>query len=581
MTSNVDRPRQRWWLLALTVFTFFFQLGSRSLNEPDEGRYSEIAREMIELNDWLVPHLWYVPHLDKPPLAYWAVAGSMSVFGQNEWAVRLPMALAGLSGVWVSYLLGLTLGGRRVGVWSVLILQSSLLYFVMSRMLTTDILLTQFIAWSVYFFWRSWRSLDPGAHGKEPDRKQVTRRFFAWHLAGWTAASLGFLTKGPIAPVVPLATMAGLAIYRRRDRARRGILLCGMVAGLVLFGACATPWFLLVFDRMPHAAEFMIFGQVIGHALDTAIKNRSGHPLYYFAILGIGFLPWTLLLGWLWRGAHWRRLTTTQKDAWIMLSVWVLFVFVLFSLTRAKLPAYILPLFPALAVMVALRFFAPEPDSDAPGPPDGTWRVCMMSPLVMMVAIPAVVLFLFRIAEPSRLIVQGATGLVGLGVFGWRGRKFSGSQCGVFALILGLLNLQASAAGAPTVGSGLKRNQTLKPLGLALKQAWSPGVTFVCWGGFPQGLPFYAYPAISSTNLPYLGGVDLELVPLKFPGNRDRFGDRLLRDESALFRLLSGNRRVLVVAVSGRLNHFQASFEPRPLELIARFGYYELFSNQN
>ena len=66
MTPNVDSSRQRWWLLALTLLTFFFLLGSRSLNEPDEGRYAEIAREMIELNDWLVPHLWYEPHLHKP-----------------------------------------------------------------------------------------------------------------------------------------------------------------------------------------------------------------------------------------------------------------------------------------------------------------------------------------------------------------------------------------------------------------------------------------------------------------------------------------------------------------------------------
>ena len=66
--------RQRWVLLALTVFTFFFLLGSRALNEPDEGRYSEVAREMIETGNWLVPHFWYLPHLDKPPMTYWLVA---------------------------------------------------------------------------------------------------------------------------------------------------------------------------------------------------------------------------------------------------------------------------------------------------------------------------------------------------------------------------------------------------------------------------------------------------------------------------------------------------------------------------
>src|SRR6266542_3370211 len=98
MKGEVDSPRQPWWLLLLTLFTFFVLLGSRSLNEPDEGRYAEIAREMIELGDWLVPHFWYVPHLDKPPLTYWFVALSLSVFGQNEWAVRLPLALPGRRG---------------------------------------------------------------------------------------------------------------------------------------------------------------------------------------------------------------------------------------------------------------------------------------------------------------------------------------------------------------------------------------------------------------------------------------------------------------------------------------------------
>ena len=92
----MNQPRLRWLLLVLTLLTFFFLLGSRSLNEPDEGRYAVIAQEMLETGDWLVPHFWYVPHLDKPPLTYWSVALSLSVFGHNEWAVRLPSALAAL-----------------------------------------------------------------------------------------------------------------------------------------------------------------------------------------------------------------------------------------------------------------------------------------------------------------------------------------------------------------------------------------------------------------------------------------------------------------------------------------------------
>ena len=234
-----NRTNQRWILLALTLFTFFFLLGSRALNEPDEGRYSEIAREMIETGNWLVPHFWYLPHLDKPPMTYWLAAASMKLFGQNEWAVRLPIALAGISGVWVAWLLGCSIGGRRVGLWSALILQSSLLYFVMARMLTPDIFLTQFVAWAMYFFWRSWLVVSPQSAVRSP-------QFIMLHLMGWAFVGLGFLTKGPIALVIPLVALAALVIYRRKSFSRWKLLIGGLVGGLATFD-----WFSLHSIRKP------------------------------------------------------------------------------------------------------------------------------------------------------------------------------------------------------------------------------------------------------------------------------------------------------------------------------------------
>jgi len=573
MMSDPESPRQQWQLLALTLFTFFFLLGGRSLNEPDEGRYAEIAREMIELNDWLAPHLWYAPHLEKPPLTYWTVAVSMLVFGRNEWAVRLPVALAAISGVWASYLLGRGLGGARAGLWSALILQSSLLYFVMGRMLTTDMLLTQFIAWAVYFFWRSWRSLG----GDGLDSRGKAKRFFAWQLASWTAVALGFLTKGPIALVVPMVCVATLAIRHGREVANRKMLLAGAGAGLFLCVALVAPWFWLIFERFPLASQFMIFGQLVGHTLGTTVKNRQGHPLYYFVILGVGFLPWTVLLGWLWRRAHWRQLNAAGKDAWALLSAWVLLPFVVFSLMGAKLPAYILPLFPALAVMVALRYFGAG--SDSAQPPGWAWRVCMTSALVLMVVIPLAVPLIFRVAEPPLLNVQAALAVVALGLSGWRGRAFSPGQCAFAAVVLGLLNLELIAAGAPLVETGLKSNQTLKPLGLALQQAWRPGVTLVCWGRLPQGLPFYAHPVVAATRQPYLGGMPLDGLPFEFPGNRERFGNRLVPDETAMIQLLSSDRPVLAVGFSGSFGRFQRLVESKPLALLACVGRWELFAN--
>jgi len=135
--------RAPWWFLPFVLLLFFGLLGTRSLNEPDEGRYAEIAREMVETGNWLVPHIWYVPHLDKPPFTYWAVAASLSVFGVNEWAVRLPLALAGLSAAWATFLLVSSVAGKAAGRAGVLIFGTSALAWAMSRMLTTDIFLTQ------------------------------------------------------------------------------------------------------------------------------------------------------------------------------------------------------------------------------------------------------------------------------------------------------------------------------------------------------------------------------------------------------------------------------------------------------
>src|SRR5208282_943026 len=251
---------------------------------------------MIETGDWLVPHLWYLPHLDKPPMTYWLVAASMKVFGQNEWAVRLPSALAGISGVWAVFLFGCSLGGRRAGFWSAVILQSSLLYFAMARTLTPDVFLTQFVAWAMFFFWRSWICLTTAEGGK-----RKAENFFAWHLAGWVAVALGFLTKGPIAAAIPLIAFGGLLVFRRKEILGKKILFAGLIAGLALFFILAAPWFLVVFQRVPQSAHFMILGQAAGHLLGTTIKNRPGGPFYFFGILAAGLLPWTILLGWLWR----------------------------------------------------------------------------------------------------------------------------------------------------------------------------------------------------------------------------------------------------------------------------------------
>lgn len=615
MPQADSEQRSPWWFLPLVALLFFGLLGTRSLNEPDEGRYAEIAREMVETGNWLVPHIWYVPHLDKPPFTYWAVATSLSIFGVNEWAVRLPLALAGLSAAWATFLFVRSLAGAAAARASALVLGTSALYWVMARMLTTDIFLTQFVAWAIYFFWRSWRSLDALGEGSQTSevssqksdakeevadpigdaRARAARRSFGWQLAAWTAMAGGVLTKGPIALVIPLAAFGALLVWRRHTSgARLSVLLFGALAGVPLFAVLALPWFWLVWESVPHSFEFMVKGQIVGHAVQAAAKNRA-QPFWFFGpVLLVGFLPWTLLLGWLWRRAHWRSLDARTQEGWLLLSVWAGVTFVLFSINRAKLPHYILPMFPALAALLALRWPAfrvaasdparpsePTPPAElATGAPSWVWRVLPAAALVPLIAFPLACWFAFKVRESLwvRVMPLGAAMLL-LAVW-WEGRKWSPRSRVAWAAGLALFALLTLGAVVPLVETEMRSNQTLKPLGLALRQEAREGDLIVVRLRIPQGLPFYAHPVISATRRPFLSGLPEHRMPFEFPGNGARFGDRVMRDDRTFSNVLAGPQRVLVVGYKGSLVNARPLARGKQLRLLAEVGEWELFTNQ-
>lgn len=564
--SASDRllPRVRWLVLGLTLLNLFFLLGHRGLNEPDEGRYAEVAREMIERGDWLVPHFWYVPHLSKPPFTYWAVAGSLKVFGFNEWAVRLPVALAGLSGILAAFCLGRRLAGERAGLWAAVILQTTGLYAVMSRQLTTDIFLAQFVAWAGYFLWRSLDELREGT---------ARWRFLGWHLAGWAAMGLGFLCKGPVAVVIPLAGVVALVAYRIRSVSLWAWLLLGLALGVAGCGAIAAPWFLLVERELPGALRYMLSTQVVGHAVG-AVDNRTKSSLFFVAILAVGFLPWTALLGWLWRRRHWRTLTESQRGGWLFLSVWAGFAFLMFSLGRAKLPAYILPIFPPLAALVAARFLA-EPAAW----PIGLWnlrRVPLVSACGLWAGLPVGLALAFDNPALLWLWVLGILGMAAFIAAAVVSRYWSVFRCVAAAVAVMLAGCWTLYWKLPTLEESTKGYISLRTLGGALKAVHLPEDKLVIWAALPQGLPFYAAPLINPTNPPYLGWLNLTEHPFEFSGNRERLARQILGDVPNIPALLRDSPRVLVVGRSGTLEALLAGLPRHQVVLLRRSGRWDL-----
>ncbi|HVU08184.1 MAG TPA: hypothetical protein VHG89_06550, partial [Verrucomicrobiae bacterium] len=309
----------------------------------------------------------------------------------------------------------------------------------------------------------------------------------------------------------------------------------------------------------------------------TTIKNRHGSAFYFFAILAAGLLPWTILLGWLWRRNHWRSLDENSKEAWLLLSVWAIFTFVLFSLSQSKLPPYILPIFPALAILIARKFFASE--HGVSSTPKIAWRIGLISALAPAAIYPLVIKFAFHHNLSARLQGQMVIAAVtGISLF-WLASKWKRQKTAAMTAALTLLGFFVVVAEIPEFETAFGWNQTLKPLGRALQENVQPADAVVCWGRLPQGLPFYSGGVISATNRPYFGGMDLTQVPFEFPGNRERLGGLLLPDGQALAELLRRQQRVWLVGFRNTVEQFQQNHEMPSLRLVTRVGQWELWVN--
>lgn len=323
-------------LLLASGLCFFFRLGAAPLTEPDEGRNAEVAREMTVSGDWCTPHLNFERKLNKPVLLFWASALSMRLGGVNEAAARFPSALAAAAGVFAVYFLGQRMYGARAGLLAGLVLASSPMYIAFGRIVIFDMMLTAFVSASLLFFYLA---LTESA----PSRKR------AFSLLMYSAMALAVLTKGPVGAVIPLAVMfAYLFLTRRLQRIRE----LEPVRGILLFLIIAAPWYVLVSIRNPEFPGYFFLTEHIDRFATDAF-SRVKPFWYYLPVVFAGAFPWTLLLPSAFRDIF----ESSRRDGpgerpLLFLVLWVLVIFLLFTVSRSKQPGYVLPLFPALAVTI-------------------------------------------------------------------------------------------------------------------------------------------------------------------------------------------------------------------------------------
>lgn len=326
-------------LLLVAALIWFSNLEYRKLVRPDEGRYAEIPREMVASGDWLTPRLNGIKYFEKPALQYWATAGAYELFGQHQWTARLWSGLTGFLGILFAYFAAGRLFGREAALYSALVLGSSLLYVLIGHINTLDMGVTFFMGAGLMAFLLAQR---PSA-GPRENR--------LWMYLTWASLALAVLSKGLIGIVLPGAILVLYTLLQRDFALWKRLHLAG---GLALFLALAAPWLVAVSLVNP---EFFHFFFIHEH-FERFLTKSAGryHPWYTFIpILLLGILPWLAMLfdvllgGWRREG---ERCTFQVKH---FLWLWTVFIFVFFSLSDSKLPSYILPIFPALALLIGER----------------------------------------------------------------------------------------------------------------------------------------------------------------------------------------------------------------------------------
>jgi dolichol-phosphate mannosyltransferase len=320
-------------LVALAGVLLFGKL-SYPLLEPDEGRYAEIGREMLARGDWLLPTLNQEPYLDKPPLFYWLVAGSIGLFGVEEWAARLVPAVSSLLIIVGTFFFGRRLVGSRAALLGSLALSLMVGFVVCGRFVILDSLLT-FVLGSAFFC----------GHEAITDRR--LRR--GWWLASAFFCGLGFLVKGPVAVALvapPLAGFGWLARLPGRAGWRAWLAYLGVVLGVIL------PWFIAIsYYRPEFAYHFIVDHHLLrffGHAY------HSSPMWFYLPVLLIGCLPWSLLLLPISRFLFSRQagVCRLRTPGMAFCFGWAGWCLLFFSLSNGKLPPYILPALPPIALLV-------------------------------------------------------------------------------------------------------------------------------------------------------------------------------------------------------------------------------------
>ena len=450
---------------------WFLTLGVRHLIPSDEGRYAEIAREMMTSGDWVTIRYNRLKYFEKPPLQFWVTAAVYQVFGVGEWQARLWAATSGAAGLLVTMFAARCWFGSRVAISSGLVLLAAPAWNLGSHFNSLDMGVSGSLA----------AVLGAVLVAQHPENPVPLRRRWMW--IAWAAAAAAVLGKGLIGLALPglvlvvyTAVTRDLALWKRLE----------LIRGSLIMLALAVPWFVLVSLRNPEFAHFFFIHEHWDRY--TSQVHQRGAPVWYFIPqLAMGFLPW-LGLGPRMVAVVRAEPRSRELRPLLLLAIWALTIFAFFSASGSKLPGDILPIYPALAVIAAVAL--DRIDARAWG-----WQVAFMGALAALVVVAAWATAASQPASGSGGLRSFAWGVVAASALALAGcalawavnrRGFAWRARVIYALTL----FSATTVGMLAhEGVGYERSgAALVPV---IEQALEPGMPIYSVRFLDHTLPFY------------------------------------------------------------------------------------------
>ncbi|OGP93449.1 MAG: hypothetical protein A2Z19_02330 [Deltaproteobacteria bacterium RBG_16_54_18] len=443
-------------LLAFGGVLFFYNLGGWDLWNPDEPRYAQVAKEMLQGEGWIIPHLNGEVYFDKPPLFFWLIAGTAKLIGgMNEAAARFPSALFGIGIVLLLFFLGKKLFDEKAGLLAAFILATNIEFIWLARRASIDATLTFFTTAAITLLYL-------GFYQK--------RGRWGFYLLAYLAMVLAVLTKLQIGVIVPVFVIGGYFLFRREFGFFKD---SSHIPGIALFIAIIGGWLALAY--LSGGGDYLwglLYQKTSSRLLEETSHTR---PLYYYLVNFPGnFIPWIFFLpsALIYGLSHKER---TKEFVFIVF--WFAIIFVALSLFKAKRELYLLPLYPAAALMVgALLAKLPL------GAEGAVKRICSIPLMVMIVLLALIAMSLpivaalkgsFYLEHPWEIglitaLITGGGAFLAFLAHRYRRRDLP------FYIIVAMV-LALTLYGAGRIFPEINKYKSARPLAQAIVGAMRPG----------------------------------------------------------------------------------------------------------